>query len=149
MEKAKYTAADVAQFLIDKGNQSNTPISNLQLQKILFFAWRDYYSRTKEYLFEEQIEAWQYGHVVPDVYYEYSRYSAMKLIFRYKTPIENCASDSNFLTDILLRYANLPISKLVNESHMSNGSWDKIYDPNTKKQIPFEAIIQHDCKISN
>lgn len=145
MITGKYTAMTVAQFLIDRSNERQQPISNLQLQKILFFAWRDYFIVNKNYLFADEIQAWQYGHVVPSVDYEYSRYSAMKLIFRYQTSIEAC--DDELLTQALAQYAKLPISRLVTESHKEGGSWAKIYEPCSKKIIPFHVIIDHDCKL--
>lgn len=143
MNAGKYSAITVARFLIDMANEIKSPISNLQLQKILFFAWRDYYSKNRIYLFSDEIQAWQYGHVVPSVYYEYFRYSGMRLIFRYTTDLDK--SDIEFLSEILRQYSPRAIFELVDESHGKGGSWDKVYEPFTKQTVPFESIIANDC----
>ncbi len=46
-------------------------ISNLKLQKLLYYAQGIHLAVTDEILFEEDIYAWKHGPVVPDVYDEY------------------------------------------------------------------------------
>lgn len=45
------------------------PISNLQLQKFLYYEQGIYLAMYSKPLFENEIQAWRYGPVVPDVYY--------------------------------------------------------------------------------
>ena len=53
-----YTALDIAKWVISFCYNKEQPISNLQLQKILYFLWVDYFNRTDEHLFEDEIFAW-------------------------------------------------------------------------------------------
>ena len=69
-----YKAKEIAGYLIETANQMGKTISNLKLQKILYFAWKDFYKATGEYLFKEEFEAWKFGPVVSEVYYEYCAY---------------------------------------------------------------------------
>jgi uncharacterized phage-associated protein len=46
-------------------------ISNLKLQKLLYYMQGFYLAYFQESLFDEEIEAWQYGPVVPVVYEHY------------------------------------------------------------------------------
>lgn len=46
-------------------------ISNLKLQKLLYYAQGIHLATTGEPLFEENIYAWKHGPVVPEVYEEY------------------------------------------------------------------------------
>lgn len=39
-----YKAVDVARYMIDRAEQKKTPLSNLKLQKILYFVWKEYYA---------------------------------------------------------------------------------------------------------
>ena len=66
-----YNAIDVAKYMIDKCTREDRPISNLQLQTILYFLQGESYKECREPLFSNRIEAWPYGPVVPDVYYRY------------------------------------------------------------------------------
>lgn len=75
-----YTALEVAKYIINKCIGLGRPISNLQLQKILYYVQGEYMSKTNgEPLFEDNFEAWQYGPVVPKVYYKYNIYSASEI----------------------------------------------------------------------
>ena len=67
-----YSALNVAKYIIDKCTRENYPISNLQLQKILYYIQREFLQRGPK-AFPEEIEAWQFGPVVPEVYMDLVR----------------------------------------------------------------------------
>lgn len=73
-----YDAMDVARHIINKSNADGCPLSNLKLQKVLYFIQADFLVNTKEHLpcFENRIEAWDFGPVIPDVYHEFKRYGS-------------------------------------------------------------------------
>lgn len=52
---------------IGEGNASEK-ITHLKLQKILYFAQSAFLSLERGALFNEKIEAWKYGPVIPDIY---------------------------------------------------------------------------------
>lgn len=56
------------------------PISNLQLQKILYYIQGDFLARFNEPLFCDLIVAWKLGPVVEDVYYEYNVHVASPIL---------------------------------------------------------------------
>ncbi|HJB83545.1 MAG TPA: DUF4065 domain-containing protein [Candidatus Mediterraneibacter intestinavium] len=59
---------DVAQFIFDEyKKQAGKTIDEMKLQKLLYFAQRESIAVTGEPLFEEQMEAWKYGPVSPEV----------------------------------------------------------------------------------
>lgn len=45
----------------------------MKLQKLLYFVYMEYFSRTGTPLFAERFEPWEYGPVVSDVYYTYKK----------------------------------------------------------------------------
>ena len=57
---------------------SNNKISNLALQKLLYLIQAYSLIDSNEPIFEDKIEAWQYGPVVPEAYY-YFRYKKNEL----------------------------------------------------------------------
>ena len=73
-----YTAIDLSKYIVLKCIQDEHPISNLQLQKILYYIQKDFLSRD-DLAFSDSIEAWQFGPVVPNVYYYYCGYGAMPI----------------------------------------------------------------------
>lgn len=72
------SAADIAKYFISLGNDEDSGdlISNLKLQKLLYYAQGVHLAIHGEPLFREQLKAWAHGPVVPDVYREYSQYGS-------------------------------------------------------------------------
>lgn len=69
-------ALDVARYIINYSNEKGYPISNLRLQKLLYFVQACYLSLTekKDPCFDDRIEAWDFGPVVPSVYHEFKQF---------------------------------------------------------------------------
>lgn len=69
----KYTAFDVACYIVNSCIDRGRPISNLQLQKILYYVQAAFLI-DGEKLFSDKISAWKYGPVVEDVYRYFKKY---------------------------------------------------------------------------
>ena len=75
-----YKALDVARYIINYANDNNIIISNLKLQKILYFVQLEFLLRNKNQpCFSDAIEAWDFGPVVPCVYHEFKIYGAFPI----------------------------------------------------------------------
>lgn len=69
-----YNALEVAEYIIERCNQKHKSISNLKLQKILYFVQAQYIVKFGTPCFGNIMQAWDHGPVVPDVYREYRGY---------------------------------------------------------------------------
>jgi uncharacterized phage-associated protein len=70
-------ADDVARYFLAKADpEVGDIISNLKLQKLCYYAQGFHLALFGRPLFEERIEAWQHGPVVPDLYHAYKGYAA-------------------------------------------------------------------------
>lgn len=135
-----YKAVDVARRLIQLSIENKLWITNLQLQKILYFTWIDYYRSGHGRLFDDvPFEAWRYGPVVSEVYYEYWL-SVSRLIFMTRAPEENMDAISNFLLKSLEKYQPKGASELVDMAHKDGSPWDLCYKHGEKRVIPFNLI---------
>jgi uncharacterized phage-associated protein len=65
------TCFDVATFFIHLANVTGSYISNLKLQKLVYYAQAWYLAIYDTPLFEEEFEAWVHGPVIPVLYREY------------------------------------------------------------------------------
>ncbi|KAA6345961.1 hypothetical protein EZS27_006506 [termite gut metagenome] len=65
-----YKALDIANKILAQTSFSNydEPVSNLKLQKLLYYMQGFHIAYFEEPLFDEDIEAWLYGPVVPCIY---------------------------------------------------------------------------------
>ncbi len=76
MENNIRSAIDVSRYIINKCHASGISISNLKLQKLLYFAQGFSLALLDQPLFAEEIEPWDFGPVVPEVYREYKMFGA-------------------------------------------------------------------------
>ena len=58
---------DVSRYIINYCNENYYLISNLKLQKILYFVQAFFLEAKNEECFREEIEAWDFGPVIPEV----------------------------------------------------------------------------------
>jgi uncharacterized phage-associated protein len=68
---ATITASRVATWLINLSHEKDAPVSNLKLQKLLYYSQAWNLAFYKEPLFEEDFEAWVHGPVVPEIFRTY------------------------------------------------------------------------------
>ena len=68
------TCKDVAEYFLSlQDEDAGDLISNLKLQKLVYYAQGYHLALFDEPLFEEHIEAWLHGPVVPSLYREYKQ----------------------------------------------------------------------------
>lgn len=160
MNKGIVSAKELACYITDYYNEKFSKlISPIKLQKSLYFCfayWGGFVRKSKladteitinksEWLFAENIEAWVYGPVVPDVYHEDNLMSNRN---------ENLFCDDEdvkeFVNGVLDDVLNVSDFKLVEVSHSDN-CWKKNFDPNSERHnvvIDKEDIIAEYAKIS-
>lgn len=63
-------AMNVAEWFVAWAEEMDADISQLKLQKLLYYAQGEHIRSTGNRLFSDRIEAWTHGPVVPDVYHE-------------------------------------------------------------------------------
>lgn len=144
-----YSAKQVAQYIINKCSVEERPVSNLKLQKLLYFVWIEYRKCANARLFNDKIFAWQFGPVVPEVYYDYCAYGGMDIDVRYdSSEIGIAADDAKILDASLAKYLDCSVSRLVNMTHEPGKPWYQVYveQEGIKKEIPFSLIEQAECR---
>lgn len=70
-----YNAIDVANYIINKSIDINAPVSNLKLQKLLYYVQAAKLVKDGVPMFEDDISAWKYGPVVESVYHRFKIYA--------------------------------------------------------------------------
>ena len=119
-----YSALNIAKYIIDKCTKDRDPISNLQLQKVLYYIQREFLQQGAM-AFSEDIEAWQFGPVVPEAYKQYCGFGALPIRMRYVVTIQS--SDKNIINPIIEKKRILNPWDMVSDTHSSGKAWDLIY----------------------
>lgn len=121
-----YAALDLAKYIVYKCVRENQPISNLKLQKILYNIQKFNLNEYNRPFFNDSIEAWQFGPVVPSVYYHYCGYGAMPITNSTESfPVE--LSFNQTINNIIEIKRQLSPWQLVAETHRPDGAWSKVY----------------------
>lgn len=135
------TVKDVSCFFIDYGEKSGEPMTNMRLNKMLYFAQGVYLARYEALLFDDDIEAWQFGPVVSDVYHTYKRFKELPITDPEAGFFRDQFSDEEYTTllDVVRFYGDYTTHALVNISHRPGGAWEQTMET-TEKIIPVELI---------
>ncbi len=97
---AIYTASHIAKWFLAynrsmmQDSDADT-ISNLKLQKLLYYAQGIFLAINDEPLFEEPILAWAHGPVVESVYHEYKAYGSSGIEFDEDFNFDSIESDDH------------------------------------------------------
>lgn len=136
-----YTAVDLSKYIVNKCIADSHPISNLQLQKILYYIQVEFLRRGQP-AFRDPIEAWQFGPVVPNAYYYFCGFGAMRITECYNGAAQPLGEDKNIIDEIVLEKSAMNPWQVVADTHKPGGAWDRIYrDGEGNHQIIPLAII--------
>lgn len=82
------TARNIADYFLSKTiDQEDAKITNLKLQKLLYYAQGFHLALFEDQLFDEKIEAWMHGPVCVDIYHQFKEHGANII------PCDNCEKD--------------------------------------------------------
>lgn len=127
-----YKVLDVARYMIDSAARNGIPLSNLKLQKLIYFEWKEYYEQTGNRLFDDDFfHAWKFGPVVPSVYYEYYMFGAYPINKNLLRPMTNSPIseiDKDFIDKVLKKYKTTSVFQLVEKTHQKGCAWDRIFN---------------------
>ena len=101
---------DVAKWFL---LQDDDGVSNLKLQKLLYYAQGAFLAVYDKPLFNEEIQAWMHGPVVPEVYQKYKTFG--------KNPIED--DDFSNSVERSLAKNEIDLLKEVHEVYGSLSAW--------------------------
>lgn len=154
-----YKVLDVCRYTINYSNEKDYGISNLKLQKILYFIQAFFLISTPEQCFEERIEAWDLGPVVPEAYREYRQYGSADIpTVSYRLDInednywdsEAVAYDDDIISvedkkrigEVIDKFADYSATDLVTLTHAQK-PWKNAYRRGCNNEITVEAIKEY------
>lgn len=109
------TATAAANYLLYIMGEAFDDLTNMKLNKLLYFAQGYYLKKYGRPLFDNAIEAWEHGPVVPEVYSAYKKY-VDKPIKEYDSNMiaEITPETEDLIFDVARQYGQYTISTLQN-----------------------------------
>lgn len=146
MAGGKYRVMTIAKWYAAWAEANEADLSNLKLQKILYYAQGHHLGETGEPLFNEPIFAWAHGPVIPDVYHEFKHFGSGDIALSDSDPFDWDEVDED-TTDYLIRiwdaYGGFGAWRLRNMTH-NEAPWREAFDPDGRNiVIPPERIQRH------
>jgi len=118
---------DVADFFIElAGQEEEGVITQLKLNKLLYYAQGLYLAKTGKPLFADSIEAWEYGPVVPAIYQRYKVCGSNPIAAEGKD-VSGLFSEDEYdtLLDTAREYGKYTASYLVSKTHNPDTPWSQ------------------------
>jgi len=138
--KVPYDALGLAKYIISKYNTGfSQEISNLKLQKVLYYIQEAYILSDKGKAFNNRISAWQYGPVIDDVYYNFNIFGGKAI--RNEQYFNKISIEDDMVNEVLEETKNLDALCLVRKTHSENTAWHKKY---VVEKDRYEEITERD-----
>lgn len=147
----------IANALLDLADDQACALSNLSLNKLIFFIHSDSIVKKSKRLSSLTFEAWQYGPVLPIIYHQFKVHGSNRITSR-ATKIDPKSGDSitvsyseilpdiDFIRSRFLEYIQLSASALVSLSHEPGGAWDRVWNgavENVGMKITDDLILSY------
>jgi uncharacterized phage-associated protein len=112
-------ALDVAMYFLSRANESEeSDISNLKLQKLIYYAQAYHLAIFESPFFDEDFEAWTHGPVCPSVYHQYKQFGALPINIDSETDLNQFSEDQlELLEEIYDVFGQFSAWKLRNMTH--------------------------------
>jgi uncharacterized phage-associated protein len=132
----------IANFVLDLADQEGRDVSNLVINKVVFFLHAHFLVEYGRPLVSAKVEAWDFGPVFRELYKEFKEFedrpikkraerlnpeTGIREICTYDLPTD----ESQFLASVTQKYVRLRPRALVALSHEKGGPWDRVWNHDT------------------
>ena len=162
-EAEQYSVKAIANWILDHAEANGQKLTNMALNKLIYFAY-EHALRTKgRKLTDAKIEAWEHGPVFREVYSSFKTFGAGVIssrATRYNTRtllVESVApsiapDDEHLIIEAIEPLIRLPAYVLRELSHDAGGAWAKVWNheeaANPGMHITDELILNSSPTVS-
>lgn len=117
-----YNAKDIAEWFLNKNRiqmnfEDSEYITNLKLQKLLYYAQGYYLAKNDTPLFNEDFLAWEHGPVIRKIYDQYKTNGSKGIEYDKDFNIKIDSNTEHILEEVYERYGQFTAWKLRNMTH--------------------------------
>ena len=149
-----HSARSIANSILKIAQDSGSQLTNMQLQKLVYFAHGWHLALKGEPLLADAVKAWNFGPVIPPLYNSLKKFGngvVTELINR-KDPETSDAlipqePESEFVKQLLVRvwqvYGRMTGAQMSYLTHQDGTPWDTVWKKEKFSVIPNELIRDH------
>jgi uncharacterized phage-associated protein len=149
-----YTAQHVANFFLEKAAETENNLTPMKLIKLVYIGYGWYLALIGKKLFNENIEAWQHGPVIPSLYHEFkhfgsNRIKTMATTYDFETMdltephIPESDSTANLiLNKVWAAYCQFSGWALRDKTHENGTPWSMTFSQNGSGEVIADDLIK-------
>lgn len=135
-------ARDIADYLLAKiDTEAGDSITNLKLQKVLYYAQGWALAVLGKPLFDEEVEAWKYGPVVPSIYHAFKKFGDGAIMPNEDAKGLLPTDIATLIDQVWNRYGDMSGLALMRQTHRE-APWHDAYDPDAASKPIAKADMQ-------
>lgn len=139
MSKQDVKAYDIACFLSllnDSYEEYGDVMTNLKLQKLVYYVQGFHLALFNKPLFSDEIYAWQYGPVVPSLYNRLKKFGKSEVKIQSDEPLDDIFTETQkkLMRDVFEQLGQFSAWKLMRMTH-SESPW---------RETDINSVISHD-----
>lgn len=134
-----YGIREIANWILDFADKRGQPLTNMALNKLIYFAYARALVSYNRKLTNAKIEAWEHGPVFREVYRSFkdfgnkpitnraSKYNPINDLLEVAVPELN-SEDERIIVEAIEPLMGFSASVLREISHATGGAWDKVWN---------------------
>lgn len=141
---SSHNALEVANAFLRLAKRENKPLTNMQLQKLVYIAHGFYLALLNDPLFDDEIEAWDFGPVIPNLYHKLKKYGAGEVtdVLPVENEIESNSPESKIIDTVWDSYKEYSAEELSAMTHNNATPWNQVWKKGERHSIIPDAIIR-------
>lgn len=139
-----YPVIDIANKIIaDTDTSQGDTISNLKLQKMLYYLQGFFMAAFGQKLFEAPVEAWQYGPVVREAYFHFNQFGQGAVNLRGDEQIiELPRKENELFKEVMKEFGHFSAIKLMHMTH-EEPPWKKTWHESPQGVISDDLLVEY------
>jgi len=140
------TALDVADFFIEHEKNSDDPMTNMRVNKYVYLAQGYSLAKLGKPLFDDQIQAWDYGPVVPALYHLFKSDVKAEPILSPVTELTSgvfSREQIDILTQVMIDYGRYSTGQISSMTHERGSPWYRAYVKGANNPISQEDMARY------
>lgn len=143
---------DIAKYILSFAQYTGDVITNLKLQKLLYYAQAWFLVNNEgRRLFPEEIEAWQYGPVIPSIYQKYKDFGRTPIEVDYDYEKDFGYLPENvrqYLSEFCEKFFSLSAAELVGMTHQER-PWREAMAAGAGTPISTDVMFEYYTELLN
>ena len=141
-----YSAESVANAFLDLARRNSKVLTNMQLQKLVYIAHGYSLAKLRQPLFYNNIHAFEWGPVIPNIYKPLSKYGAGEVkdyLLTQEPPVAEDGQEMEIIKEVWEEYGQFSGLELSALTHRKGSPWSETWRTNPFGVISDELIAEY------